>query len=89
MALEARAHARWIRVAPRKMRLVADMVRGTGVQDAVNRLHFTPKRAALPIEKTVRSALANLLQQQAAAIRRKQRRRLRNTCSADGVHYVM
>jgi large subunit ribosomal protein L22 len=67
MALEARAHARWIRMAPRKMRLVADMVRGTGVQDAVNRLHFTPKRAALPIEKTVRSALANLLQQPAAA----------------------
>ena len=67
MALEAKAVARWVRVAPRKMRLVADMVRGEGVRDAVNKLHFSTKRASEPVEKTIRSALANLMAMDEAA----------------------
>ena len=67
MILEATAHARWVRIAPRKMRLVADMVRGAAVRDAVNKLHFSVKRSSVPVEKAVRSALANLMQQEAGA----------------------
>lgn len=67
MFLEARAKARWVRMSPRKMRLVANMVRGKVVNEAVDRLHFSLKRASEPIEKTVRSALANLLAMEAAA----------------------
>ncbi len=64
--LQARAIAKWIRISPRKMRLVADMVRGKGVDEAVNMLHFSTKRASEPIEKTIRSALANLMVQDEA-----------------------
>ena len=61
MTLEAKAVARWVRVSPRKMRLVVDLVRGHNVRDAVNQLHFSMKRASEPVEKTIRSALANLM----------------------------
>lgn len=47
------------RQAPRKVRLVADMVRGKRVADALNALAFLPKRASEPMQKLVRSALAN------------------------------
>ncbi|NQT34587.1 50S ribosomal protein L22 [bacterium] len=59
--MEAKAVARWVRVSPRKMRLVVDMVRGQNVRSAVNQLHFSTKRAAEPVEKTIRSALSNLM----------------------------
>lgn len=67
MSLEARAKARWVHMAPRKMRLVADLVRGMAVRQAVNDLHFLSKKASIPVEKTVRSALANLLAMEAAS----------------------
>jgi large subunit ribosomal protein L22 len=44
------------------MRLVADLVRGRVVNDALNILQFSPRAAARPVEKAIRSALANLLQ---------------------------
>lgn len=66
-SLQSRAVARHVHITARKMRLVADLVRGKRVSDAVNVLAFTLKRAAIPVEKTVRSALANLMQQDAAA----------------------
>ena len=59
--MEARAIARYVRIAPRKMCLVADLVRGKKVNEALNILHFSPKRSSLVIEKTIRSALANLM----------------------------
>ncbi|MBU0520520.1 50S ribosomal protein L22 [bacterium] len=59
--MEARAICRHVRIASRKMILVADLVRGKRVNDALNILHFSPKRASNVIEKTVRSALANLM----------------------------
>lgn len=51
------------RQAPRKVRLVADMIRGKGVSDALSALTFLPKRASLPIKKLLESAAANAKQQ--------------------------
>lgn len=59
--MEARAIARYIRMSPRKVRRVIDLVRGQEVDTALNALHFLRKRAALPIEKTLRSAVANMM----------------------------
>jgi large subunit ribosomal protein L22 len=64
--MEARAISRYVRIAPRKMILVADLVRGKSVNEALNILHFTPKRASGIIEKTIRSALANLMDKEDA-----------------------
>ncbi len=57
--MEARAVARYIPMAPRKVRLVADLVRDCGVEDALDILRFTDKAGAKAIEKVMRSALAN------------------------------
>jgi len=59
--MEARAVARYVRMSPRKARRVIDLVRGQEVDTALNTLHFLRKRAALPIEKTLRSAVANMV----------------------------
>jgi large subunit ribosomal protein L22 len=59
--MEARAVARYVRMSPRKVRRVIDLVRGKDVDSAINALHFLRKRAALPIEKTLRSAVANMI----------------------------
>ena len=61
--MEARAKLRFIRSSPRKMRIVADQVRGKAVTEALNLLHFLPQKAAAPIEKTIQSAVHNLLDQ--------------------------
>ena len=45
--------------APRKVRLVTDLVKGKSVKDALVALSFLPKRAALPIKKLIESAVAN------------------------------
>jgi large subunit ribosomal protein L22 len=45
------------------MRIIADVVRGKRVQEALRTLHFMPHKAARPIELTIQSALANLLDQ--------------------------
>jgi large subunit ribosomal protein L22 len=50
------------RQSPRKVRLVADVVRGKKVNDAIAALQFVDKRAALPFEKVIRSAAANATQ---------------------------
>lgn len=59
--MEARAIARYVHMSPRKMRRVVELVRGKEVDEAINILHFTRKRAALPVEKALRSAAANML----------------------------
>ncbi len=59
--MEARALTKYIRMSPRKVRQVVDMVRGKSVEDAINLLHFVPKRASTPVEKVIRSAVANAL----------------------------
>lgn len=45
--------------APRKVRLVTDLVKGKSVKDALTALSFLPKRASLPIKKLIESAVAN------------------------------
>jgi large subunit ribosomal protein L22 len=47
------------RQAPRKVRLLADLVRGKRVADALNALSFLPKRGSEPMAKLIRSAAAN------------------------------
>ena len=51
---------RFVRISPRKARLVVDLVRGKKVEDALNILNFTQKRAAKTVHKLVKSALANV-----------------------------
>ena len=57
--MEAKAQARFIRIAPRKARIVMDLIRGKDVDEALSILRFTPKRASAIIEKVVNSAIAN------------------------------
>ena len=57
--METRATAKYVRVAPQKARLVVDLIRGENVEKALTTLHFSSKRAARVIEKTLRSAVAN------------------------------
>ncbi|MFA5504405.1 MAG: 50S ribosomal protein L22 [Vulcanimicrobiota bacterium] len=56
---QVRAVAKYIRTSPRKMRLVADLIRGKSAQEAWNILEFTPKRATGPMKKVLESAIAN------------------------------
>jgi large subunit ribosomal protein L22 len=53
------AKHRFARISPRKARLIADMIRGRDVQDALNVLKFSPHRAAAMISKALTSAVAN------------------------------
>jgi len=50
------------RQSPRKVRLVADVIRGKKVNDALSALQFVEKRAADPVAKVIRSAVANATQ---------------------------
>ena len=53
------AKLRYLRIAPRKVRLVADLIRGKPVEEVQTILNFTQKRAALPILKLLKQAIAN------------------------------
>jgi large subunit ribosomal protein L22 len=57
--METRAVAKYVRIAPRKVRRVVDLVRGQYVQDALKTLQFLPNRAAKHVRKVVQSAAAN------------------------------
>jgi large subunit ribosomal protein L22 len=57
--MEARASAKYLRGSPQKARLVIDMIRGKNVNQALAILRYSNKRAALGIEKCVKSAIAN------------------------------
>jgi len=57
--METVARARHIRISPFKARLVADLVRGKPVEQALQILSFTPKAAAPLIKKVLNSAVAN------------------------------
>ena len=60
--MAAQAIARFIRMSPRKVRLVANQIRGRSVNDAYAILQFSKKAAARPFGKTLRSAVANAQQ---------------------------
>jgi large subunit ribosomal protein L22 len=57
--IEVKAFARFIHVSPRKLRLVADLVRRHQVDAALEQLRFSSKNAALPLAKAINSAIAN------------------------------
>lgn len=57
--MEAKAVARHIRIAPRKVRQVVDLIRGKNVEEAQAILQFVPNAAATPLAKLLRSAVAN------------------------------
>ena len=65
--MEARAIARSVGISPRKVRMVVDLIRGRGVNEAYSILKFSKKSATEPIEKTLRSAVANAQQKADAA----------------------
>ena len=54
-----RARARYVRTAPRKVRVVADQIRGLAVERAIALLNFSPRGASVPVLKLVQSAAAN------------------------------
>ena len=54
-----KAYLKNYRQSPRKVRLVADMVRGENVMLAIKKLSFLPKRASLPVKKLIESAISN------------------------------
>jgi large subunit ribosomal protein L22 len=60
--MEVRARLRFVRIGPRKARLVADLVRGKGSEEALNILAFTKKAAAKIVAKVLKSAIANATQ---------------------------
>lgn len=57
--MDVKAKARYIRMSPRKVRLVADLVRGRSVQESLAQLSFLSKAAALPLSKLLKSAMSN------------------------------
>jgi large subunit ribosomal protein L22 len=57
--MEAKAIARSVRIAPRKVRLVVDLIRGKQVGEALAILAHTPKSASPVVEKVLKSAIAN------------------------------
>ncbi|RGS73932.1 50S ribosomal protein L22 [Mitsuokella sp. AF33-22] len=59
MLVESKAVAKYVRIAPRKVRVVMDLIRGKNVAEAFAILKFTPKAGAEVVEKVLRSAVAN------------------------------
>jgi large subunit ribosomal protein L22 len=61
---EAKAILRYVRIAPRKARMVVDLIRGQEVPQALAVLKYTPRAAAKVVEKVLRSAVANAEQKE-------------------------
>jgi len=57
--MEAKAIAKTVRIAPRKVRLVVDLIRGKSVKEAAAILRLTPKASSVVVEKVLKSATAN------------------------------
>ncbi len=57
--MAVKAVARYVRISPRKARVVADLIRGKDLEDTLRILTLSPKRGAKVMEKVVRSAVAN------------------------------
>jgi len=68
--MEVRARLKFARMAPRKARLVADLIRGKRSEEALNILAFTRKAAARTIIKLLKSAIANATQKKTIDIDR-------------------
>ena len=57
--MEVAAKLRGSQISPQKVRLVADQIRGKGVEEALDILTFSPKKAATIVKKVLDSAIAN------------------------------
>lgn len=57
--MESRAVAKYIRISPRKARLIMNEIRGKKVEEALTRLSFAPQKAAFILKKLINSAVAN------------------------------
>ena len=57
--MDARAEAKFIRISPRKVQIVCDLIRGRDAQTAMAILMATPKAASEPLAKLLKSACAN------------------------------
>ena len=57
--MESKAIAKMVRIAPRKARLVIDLIRGKQVGEAIAILNLTPKAASTPTLKVLKSAISN------------------------------
>ena len=57
--MESRAVARYIRISPRKIRLIMDEIRGRRIEEALNQLSFSPQKGAFILKKLINSAVAN------------------------------
>jgi large subunit ribosomal protein L22 len=57
--METSAAARFVRISPRKIRLIMDQVRGKKVEEALNMLSFAPQKGARILKKLINSAVAN------------------------------
>lgn len=66
--MEAKAVGKYIRISPQKARLVADVVRGMDVDQAITTLRFMPKKGAGIIKKVIESAVANATQDDQADV---------------------
>ncbi len=61
--MEVKAVARYVRISPMKVRMLADAIKGRPVDKALDTLKFMPQKAAGIVEKVLRSAVANADQQ--------------------------
>ncbi len=59
MGIEVKAMAKYVRMSPQKVKLVVDMVRGKGVNEALTILRYSAKAASRPVAKVIESAAAN------------------------------
>ena len=60
--MEVTARLRYLRMSPKKVRLVADLIRGKNVNEALTILNLSVKKAAKPLKKLLESAIANAKQ---------------------------
>ena len=59
--METRAVAKYVRIAPRKIRLIMDQIRGKKVEEALNLLSFAPQKSAFLLKKLVKRRLSELI----------------------------
>ena len=57
--MKVKAVARYVRISPQKVRMLADAIKGKPVENAINTIRFMPQKGASIVEKVLRSAVAN------------------------------
>jgi large subunit ribosomal protein L22 len=65
--VEYKAKLKYVKMSARKVRRVADLIKGKGVDEALETLYFTPKAAANPLMRTLKSATSNAISSEGSA----------------------